>query len=504
VITGYHDAPTEGVVVESADFVIVGSGAGGGAAARALAEAGRSVVVLEEGPFVPADQLGYQAFSSMHRLMRHSGQTAALGRAAVPILQGCCVGGTTFINSAIIWRLPEKVLAAWHKNHGLADGFRAAELEAAYEIIEKDMSVRAVSEDVANGADWKLRAGAEKAGIEHRAIRRNERGCRGSGRCFHGCANEAKQSTAINYLHRAADAGAKVVAQARVDRILTSGGKAIGVTGTIRGRGTWAGRRFRVNANRAVIVSASVIQSPNLLRRSGVGRNNSALGNHFMAHPGTALAGVYPDRVNPWTGAAQGYEAYGLRDTLGVKFESINVPPEVAASRVPGFGADFARRAKSLPNVAIWAAALRADGEGTVRPSRFLGGDMVRYAVTQNDLDRLRKGLKRLAEMHFLAGAIEIIPGVHGLPDFVGPDQLDVFDNAPLDGQAYSLVATHLFGTCRAGSDPQHSVVDPYLRVHDTQSLYVMDASVFPSNTGVNPQHSIMAIATVAAMRLAA
>ena len=112
--------------------------------------------------------------------------------------------------------------------------------------------------------------------------------------------------------------------------------------------------------------------------------------------------------------------------------------------------------------------------------------------------------MRRLAEMHFHAGATEVLPGVHGLPDRITADQVHLFDNAPLNGQAYSMVATHLFGTCRAGKDPAHSVVNPQLRVHDTEGLYVMDGSVFPSNTGVNPQHGIMAIAMTAARRLAA
>ena len=60
---------------------------------------------------------------------------------------------------------------------------------------------------------------------------------------------------------------------------------------------------------------------------------------------------------------------------------------------------------------------------------------------------------------------------------------------------------THLFGGCRAGRDAATSVVDPTLKVHGVDGLYVMDASVFPINTGVNPQHSIMSIATVAAAR---
>ena len=93
----FRDAAVEGVSHDAADFVIVGSGAGGGAAARVLAEAGYSVVVLEDGPYVPSDKVGAIAFETSRTLMRHNGQMAAFGRAVVPILQGRCVGGTTFV-----------------------------------------------------------------------------------------------------------------------------------------------------------------------------------------------------------------------------------------------------------------------------------------------------------------------------------------------------------------------------------------------------------------------
>ena len=98
--------------------------------------------------------------------------------------------------------------------------------------------------------------------------------------------------------------------------------------------------------------------------------------------------GLYPHRVDAWTGASQGYEVFGLRDTVGVKFETINVPPEVTAARLPGAGARFARRLDQLPHVANWAVALKADAEGRVRPS-LLFGDYVRYDLTLGDLERL-------------------------------------------------------------------------------------------------------------------
>jgi choline dehydrogenase-like flavoprotein len=113
--------------------------------------------------------------------------------------------------------------------------------------------------------------------------------------------------------------------------------------------------------------------------------------------------------------------------------------------------------------------------------------------------------MRTLAEMHFASGAREVLPGVHGLPETIrSVDQIKIFDDAPLDPRAYSMVATHLFGGARAGGDPAKFVVDPNLKVNGVDALYAMDASVFPSNTGVNPQHSIMAIATVACERLMA
>jgi choline dehydrogenase-like flavoprotein len=505
VTAGFFDARAGVADDVEADFVVVGSGAGGGAAARALARGGARVVVLEEGPRVPTSALGTSARASMATLYRNQGKQTAFGRATTPLLQARCVGGGTLVNSAIIWRLPEKVLAAWHERFGLGEGLPAAALDVAYARLEEELSVRPVDEVATAGRqDLLMRDGAARAHLEGRFLHRNERGCRGSGRCLHGCPNEAKQSTAVNYLPRAVEDGAAVYSNAAVERIAIEKGRAVAVTGraTTARHGEGGGRRaaFRVAARRAVIVAASAVQSPNLLRRSGLGRPH--LGDHFMAHPGTAVMGLYPRPVGAWSGASQGFEVLGLRDTVGAKLESINVPPEVSAARFPGAGRRLAAWLERLDHVASWAVAVRAEAEGRIRPSRLFG-DHVRYDLSAEDMDRVRRGMKRLAEMHFLAGATEVLPGVYGLPEVLrSADELGVFDGAPLDARAYSMVASHLFGGCRAGSDPLTSVVDPRLKVHGLEGLYVMDASVFPTNTGVNPQHSIMAIATVAAERL--
>src|SRR6185436_2422721 len=161
---------------------------------------------------------------------------------------------------------------------------------------------------------------------------------------------------------RAVARGAEVWSNAEVERVVIERGRAVAVTGRATvGSGGGGGQRraLRVRARRAVIVAASAVQSPNILRRSGV--RNPHLGAHFMAHPGTAVVGVYKDKVGAWTGASQGFEVLGLRDTLGVKLESINVPPEVTAARLPGAGRHLAEWLERLDHLASWAVAIRAE-----------------------------------------------------------------------------------------------------------------------------------------------
>ena len=81
------------------------------------------------------------------------------------------------------------------------------------------------------------------------------------------------------------------------------------------------------------------------------------------------------------------------------------------------------------------------------------------------------------------------------------PDQVDLLKEAPLDPRRYIAILSHLFGGCVMGSDPSRSVCDQNGRVHGYQRLYVADASAIPTNLGVNPQHTIMALAATFAER---
>jgi choline dehydrogenase-like flavoprotein len=153
------------------------------------------------------------------------------------------------------------------------------------------------------------------------------------------------------------------------------------------------------------------------------------------------------------------------------------------------------------PNMAVWGVQVRAEAEGTVEPA----GDRakIQYTPAREDMERFRAGAKRLAEMHFAAGAVRVYPGVHGGPEVLtSPAELGGLDALPLDPRDWSLISSHLFSTCRMGRDERAGAVGFDGAVHGVRGLWVLDASALPSNLGVNPQHTIMALAMLLAERL--
>jgi choline dehydrogenase-like flavoprotein len=256
-----------------------------------------------------------------------------------------------------------------------------------------------------------------------------------------------------------------------------------------------------LHARRGVLVAASTIQTPNLLRRSGL--RARAIGEHFQCHPGFGLAGVFANPVDMGFGATQGAEMIHLRRTERIKLETIAMPPELAVVRFPGIGRELMNRLGAFANLAVWAVVVRAEAEGRVVPA-WGGRDKVKLTLTRADIERTRKGTAMLARMMFEAGAREVWPGVFGLPGVIrSVDEVRLIEEAPADPRLFNTITTHLFGAARMGADPRATVVGTDFQAHEARGLYVVDSSVFPTNLGVNPQHSIMAMSRLAATRIA-
>ncbi len=451
----------------SVDAIVIGAGAGGAVVAAELAEAGAEVVVLEEGPEHSADGFTARPPQMLARLYRDGGQTVTVGNPPIALPLGRGLGGTTLVNSGSCFRTPPDVLKRWRMEFGLE--LDEPMMAPLFERVERSISVAEVTPELAGNNAAVARRGAEQLGWSHGYMRRNAKGCVGSGVCAFGCPASAKQHTGITYLPRATAAGARIVTGARVRRIRT------GVLHTVEAGG------LELTAP-TVIVAAGTIHTPGLLARSGLGAGSGELGRNLSLHPATAVVALMDEVVEMAKGVPQSlYVDEFAHD--GIMLEGVAGPPAYAAMSLPLTGARHAEVMSQYRNLAQFGLMVSDSSRGRVLS---VGGrPVIRYDLGHRDLERFRRGLVRLQQLFEAAGArqvyLPLTPGVR-------PQQARRKD--------LRLMAFHPLGTARADALPGHGVVDGDLAVHGARGIYVADGSVIPSALGVNPQMTIMALAT--------
>ncbi|MFF8406764.1 GMC family oxidoreductase N-terminal domain-containing protein [Streptomyces sp. NPDC015684] len=469
----------------TADAVVIGSGAGGATAARTLARAGLDVVVLEEGRHHSTESFGRRPpLDRFTELYRDGGATIALGRPPLLLPVGRAVGGTTVVNSGTCYRTPDHVLTRWGEDFGFtpADGF-----DRYLDEAERALKVAVQPLDVLGNNGRLTLAGARELGWRAAPLRRNAPGCRGSCQCVVGCPTGAKQSVQLSVLPDACAAGARIVTGARAERVLVDADR----PGGPRAAGVRVRRddgAFEILAP-LVVVAAGALQSPQLLRRSGLGWH-PRLGRNLSVHPATSVAGRFAEPVTAWKGVLQ---SVGVEEhhTRGVLIEATATPPGMGSFVLPGLGAELRRELEGADRLATLGAMI-AD-----RPSgRVLGRDrtLLRYDLDRRDAGRLMHAVRAMGELLFAAGAEEVLTGIPATPRVRTLAELDTV-LAGTSARQLHLTAYHPTGTVAAGADPQRCPADPEGRLRGVRGVLVADASVLPSCPQVNPQVSIMAAA---------
>jgi choline dehydrogenase-like flavoprotein len=130
------------------------------------------------------------------------------------------------------------------------------------------------------------------------------------------------------------------------------------------------------------------------------------------------------------------------------------------------------------------------------------GRSLITYVMNDNDVALMKRGVEILARVFFAAGARSVVPGVHGFDEIASEADLARFRRARLHARDFWLSAYHPLGTARMGVSATASVVGPDHQAHHARDLYVVDGSAVPSSLAVNPQLTIMAMATRAAERI--
>jgi choline dehydrogenase-like flavoprotein len=497
VILRYEDYARERSF--DADVVVVGTGAGGAVAGTLLAEAGHSVLFVEEGAHHPTASFNPYVTESVPRLYRDASATVILGAPPIPFIEGRCVGGSTAINGGMSWRAPERVSEHWMRKSGLAE-LGPKQLEPWFERVERDISVSAQLPESIGEDSRLMREGAEKLGWSYLHNLRNQRGCVGANNCVLGCPTGAKQSTEVSYLPRAFAKGARCLSEVRIERLLIEDGRCVGVEGRSSDRRTRREPRKITVRGRAVIIACGAVQTPLLLQAQRLGRPSRLLGKNFTCHPNVKVLAVYPFEVRAWKGVNQAGQIREF-EARGIKLAENMVPPGALASQLPFHGREAWELLRDYNRMVLTGVLIEDSTTGTVQRAPFgLGG--ARYALTDGDHARLLEGTRRLAELHFAMGASKVVLPFAHMHLARSPDELAKITPQNVKKSTLDMFTVHLMGTAQIGARAERSVVDPSGQLWDLPGCYVADASLFPSAVGVNPQVSIMALAMLVASRV--
>jgi choline dehydrogenase-like flavoprotein len=177
----------------------------------------------------------------------------------------------------------------------------------------------------------------------------------------------------------------------------------------------------------------------------------------------------------------------------GFMLENVAVSPVTTASSLPGFGALHAEAMAELPHLARLVVVLRDRTRGRLELDGG-GAARIAYDLAAEDRARLRQAVREAARLYLAAGAIEVWLPVNALAPVRSEADLAALDAAELVPRSLSLLyAVHLFGGAAMSGSRAAGACDESGRVWDARGLYVADASSLPTNTGANPQVTIMA-----------
>ena len=468
-----------------ADACVIGSGAGGAPVAKELAEGGMRVVILEDGERFTTDDFTARPRDMTPLLYRDAGQVATVGNVPVVLPLGRTVGGSTTVNSGTCFRTPPAVLEMWRERFGLEE-LSAAALDPFFRRVEREINVAQVPPELAGRNAEVVKRGADALGWHGDYIFRNVRGCVGSGVCTFGCPTSAKQHTGLTYVPRAWDAGATTFSRTRARRILLDGGRARGVEATTAGGG-----RVVVDCD-TVVAACGAIHTPLLLRRQRLGARSGQLGRNLAIHPATAVRALFDEEIDMARGVPQSLYIDEFADE-GIMFEGAAGPPDYAAMSFPFAGDRHRELMLRYSQISQFGVMVSDTSRGYVRERA--GRAEIRYDLNERDVATFKRGVELLCELYRAAGARTVLTPVEGLGELPA-GELEPLRRARLRARDITLMAFHPLGTARADTRPDHGVVDANLKLHGCEGVYVSDASVVPSSIGVNPQLTIMALAT--------
>ncbi len=456
-------------------ITVIGSGPGGAITAARLAEAGRQVLLVEEGAHLPQGSVPNFSLKEISQKYRNGGVTVGFGNAKVAYVEGRVVGGGSEVNRGMYHRIHSETLEEWGRSHRV-DSLSLDDLRPHFDACE---SITRVSDlpGVPPMTSMKLHEGAQKLGWKSLQVPRLVQYEKNDdGRLI-----DHKEAMSTTWIPRFLAAGGTLLADTRVSRFKQHSGK-WHVDATTKG-----GQPLTIVTDR-LFLACGAIHTPALLRRSGIKTN---IGNSLRFHPMLKVVAQFREEINLLGVPDPVHQVveYDPKFSLG---SSMSLRPLLALSMCDH--QEYMHEVEhNWKQMGIYYTQT-VGGYASVRNVPWFRDPLVRVKMDESSLHEVADGLKHLCQALLASGAIAIYPGIAG--SAVIHSQADV-DRLPdvLPPDKANLSTLHLFSSCPMGEDRVHCATDSFGNVHGVDRLHIADASLLCGPTVVNPQGTVMAVA---------
>ncbi|MGB5714442.1 MAG: GMC family oxidoreductase [Waterburya sp.] len=474
------------------DVIIVGTGAGGGTLTRKLAEAGKKILVLEQGEFTEKESSELVEVEVFKKENYHAPEQW-YDREGEPFFPQAkyCVGGNTKIYSGALLRLREKDFEQVQHQEGISPawGLNYQDFEPYYTEAEQLYQAHGKSGDDPTepyrSKDFPLPPVDRIAQIQEIGDRLTKHGLHPAYLPI-GIGDEGRTDSEDTGVSPAMRVGKDVTLKtsAKVVSLHTNptGTEVKGLQAEIKGQSFLFMGHIIVLSCGAINSAALLLRSANEKHPKGLANSSDLVGRNLMKQLMTVILQQSPQPnsglfqrsmyINDfyWGDEDFSYPMGHIQDSGGILQDVIfsESPPilSIAAKLMPGFGLkQLAKR-----SIGWW---LQTEDLPDPQNRVYVQGNKLHLDYTPNNLEAHDRLLYRWQEV--LKATDKQSRGIH--PHGITPIQ----------------VVAHQCGTCRFGLDPQSSVLDLNCRTHDLHNLYVVDSSFFPSSAAVSPALTVIA-----------
>ncbi len=465
-----------------ADFTIIGSGAGGSAAALELLKNKKSVEIFEEGIEYKNNRM--TVLESLSKIWRNNGITLFHGKPILNFAEGKCIGGSTVINGGVIAHTNEEILSKWDdilgENFFLSEDFNKKANEVEESLTNENKIAH--PEYVSNSSKLLIKAAKQKNYIvmPTKLAFKNIK-------TIHnhpfGCENSNKNSLDKNYHIKIKKLGGKIKGKSKLLKIYKN--KEFINEILIENTEDKSLKKIKVNN---LVLSAGCTQTPKLLLQNELVKKVNPLNFHFNLK----ILCNYNDKVNCQISSLLSHHIREFEKD-GVLFMASNyIKPLIASYLSFESSTKIKEFMSKFEFGSVFNCQIRPDfSQAKINKSIFFNDTVINWNLHDKDFEKIKKYLKILSELVFLSGAKEIILPIEKNNQIFNDlqDAIKRIDN--LNKKDLEITSVHAMSSCSMSKNDKN-ITNTRGLVNGFKNLYIMDSSILPSNTGQHPQLTIM------------